>query len=131
MKRHELFVAIALTAQSVPAAAQHMNLPNAPCRNAVVTVEAERCFVHATKAANMVLQQHLSRIRRILGPFESADLEKAQALWAQFREADCSAERDLFGRRTGGPVTYFACLEAWARMRLADLDAIYGWRLAK
>jgi uncharacterized protein YecT (DUF1311 family) len=126
-----LLAAAAILAQRVPATAQHMNEPSAPCRNEAVTADAYDCFASATKAADVRLDDYLAHINRALVPSEVAALERSQSLWMQYREADCSAERGLYGSGTGGPVAYQACLEALDRGRLIDLEASYGWRLSK
>ena len=131
MTSHAALVIAVLIAQCVPALAQHINLPNAPCRDAVVTVDAYGCFADATKASDARMEDYLSRAKRVLGPSEITDLEKSQSLWTQFREANCLAERSLYGGGTGGPVAYQACLEAESHTRLTDLQAVYGWRLEK
>jgi uncharacterized protein YecT (DUF1311 family) len=131
VKARMILAGAALLAQFTPAIAQHMNLATAPCRKPAVTVDAHYCFAAAAKSADAHLGEYLSRVRRSLGPSQIATLDKAQSLWAQFREANCSAERDLYKGGSGGPVTYEACLEAQARTRLTDLRIVYGWQLWK
>jgi uncharacterized protein YecT (DUF1311 family) len=120
-----------LIAPRIPALAQHMNLSNTPCRDAVSTVDAYRCFADAAKATDAHMEDYLSRTKTVMEASEIDGLEKAQALWMQFREANCSAERALYDGGTGAAVAYQACLEEESRTRLADLQAIYGWRLEK
>lgn len=111
--------------------AQHMNAPEAPCQRPASTAGTTVCFIGASKAANEELERVLSRVSEVLSKDEQKDLQEAQRLWLEFRNATCSAERNLYGRGSGAPGAYAACIEAQTRQRSADLKTTYGWLLLK
>jgi uncharacterized protein YecT (DUF1311 family) len=112
-------------------AAQHMNAADAPCHSPAPNTEQTQCFITASKAADNQLNQTYARVRQVLSPDEQGDLQQAQRLWLEFRDANCSAERNLYGSGTAAPMVYAACLEADTRQRTAELKTMYGWRLEK
>lgn len=125
------FVVLSLLLLCCQAAAQHMNAPDAPCRTPASNAEETSCFIAASKAADTKLNEVYSHLRVGLSPEEQKDLQQAQRLWLRFRDADCSAERNLYGSGTAAPMVYAACMEADTRQRAAELKTMYGWRLEK
>ena len=107
--------------------AQHMNSPNAPCRNVAVTIAIENCFDKAYRAADNDLNQRYSQIEKVLQPDDLERLKAAQRLWLQFRDATCNAESDLYKGGTASTPAYSACREELTRQRAAELKTIYGW----
>jgi Lysozyme inhibitor LprI len=71
------------------------------------------------------------RVRKVLSAEEQKELQAAQQLWLQFRDANCAAERHLYERGTAAPMVYAACMEADTRQRTAELNRMYGWRVIK
>ena len=116
---------------AVPSFAQHMNAPDAPCRDVGTTAEATNCFYRAAAEQDRKLNADLRRITLTLSTDEQRDLQEVQTLWSKYRDRTCEAERSLFGAGTGGPVTYQACREALARARIKELRASYWWRVEK
>lgn len=112
-------------------AAQHMNASDAPCQTPASNAEETNCFIAASKAADNKLNATYTRIREMLSSDEQKDLQEAQRLWLRFRDANCSAERNLYGSGTAAPMVYAACMEADTRQRTAELKTMYGWRLEK
>jgi uncharacterized protein YecT (DUF1311 family) len=108
-----------------------MNAPDAPCKAPASNAEETQCFITASKVADEQLNQTYARVRQVLSPDEQKDLQQAQLLWLKFRDANCSAERNLYGPGTAAPMVYAACLEADTRQRTAELKTMYGWRLEK
>ncbi|MGA2237259.1 MAG: lysozyme inhibitor LprI family protein [Terriglobales bacterium] len=111
--------------------AQHMNAPDAPCQAPASNAETTACFVSASKVADEQLNKIYVRIREVLSADEQQDLQEAQRLWLKFRDANCSAERNLYAGGSAAPMVYAACVEADTRQRTSDLKAMYGWRLVK
>jgi uncharacterized protein YecT (DUF1311 family) len=111
--------------------AQHMNAADAPCRDAGSNAEETQCFVTASHTADKQLNETYARVRQVLSPDEQEQLQEAQRLWLKFRDANCTAERSLYGAATAAPMVYAACLEANARQRIKELNTIYGWRVQK
>ena len=58
-------------------------------------------------------------------------MQEAQRLWLKFRDANCSAERNMYGSGTAASMVYAACIEADTRQRTAELKTMYGWRWQK
>jgi uncharacterized protein YecT (DUF1311 family) len=112
-------------------AAQHMNAADAPCKSPASNAEETQCFVRASKVADTQLKETYARVRQILSPDEQRDLQQVQTLWLKFRDANCLAERNLYGSGTAAPMVYAACLEADTRQRTTELKTMYGWRLEK
>jgi uncharacterized protein YecT (DUF1311 family) len=113
------------------ASAQHMNAPDAPCQGPASNAEATACFISASKAADEQLNKIYARIREVLSADEQNDLQAAQDLWLRFRNANCSAERNLYAGGSAAPMVYAACTDANTRQRTTDLKAVYGWRFQK
>ena len=53
----------------------------------------------------------------------------AQRLWIQYRDATCSAERDLYEGGTAAAPAYLAWLEAMTRARTKELVITYAVKL--
>jgi uncharacterized protein YecT (DUF1311 family) len=131
MRKDWLFTFLLLASICNSARSQRMNDPDAPCKDKVVTVESANCLYTAWKKADQNLNDIYSAVRRVLEPDEIENLRIAQRLWLQFRDANCAAEKALYDGGTAiGPV-YNACMEAVTRRRVAELNAMYGWRIEK
>src|ERR1035441_656627 len=76
--------------------AQHMNAPDSPCKAPASNAEMTACFISASKTADERLNKICNRIREVLSADEQRDLQAAQRLWLEFRDANCSAERNLY-----------------------------------
>jgi uncharacterized protein YecT (DUF1311 family) len=113
------------------ASAQHMNAPDAPCQGPASNAETTACFISASKSADEHLNEIYVRIREVLSADEQKDLQAAQRLWLKFRDANCSAERNLYTGGSAAPMVYAACIEADTRQRTIGLKVMYGWRLQK
>jgi uncharacterized protein YecT (DUF1311 family) len=122
---------LCVSASITPAIAQHMNEKSAPCQNLAPDEFQPGCMYSAFQKADRDLNKLYERTLLHLGTTDQRNLRAAQRLWVQFRDADCSAEYHLYGGGSGGPMAKSACLEAVTRQRMADLSAIYGWRIAK
>jgi uncharacterized protein YecT (DUF1311 family) len=110
--------------------AQHMNAQESPSKSPASNADTRACFLQASKAADEPLNKTYGRIREVLSPREQTDLQTAQRLWLKFREANCSAERNLYAGGSGAPTAYDACIEA-SRQRASDFETMYSWRLEK
>jgi uncharacterized protein YecT (DUF1311 family) len=112
------------------ASPQHMNAKDAPCQNGPGAAETQ-CFIEEAHRADVELNLQYNRIHQILSPAEQRQLQAAQRLWIQFRDANCAAERDLYGGGSAASMAYQACIAADTRQRTAELNVMYGWRLEK
>ena len=111
--------------------AQHMNAADAPCRGPASNAEGTRCFIDASHTADKKLNQVYARVGEVLDPDEQKELQAAQRLWLKFRDANCAAERNLYGGGTAVSMVYAACIKADTRQRTAELKMMYGWRVEK
>jgi uncharacterized protein YecT (DUF1311 family) len=126
-----LFFLVGFLAFTSSSMGQHMNAKDAPCQGPSSNAEETQCFISASRNADTEMNQMYNRVRKVLGAEEQEELQVAQRLWLQFRDANCAAERDLYGRGTAAPMVYAACIEADTRQRTAELNTMYGWRLIK
>jgi len=110
--------------------AQHMNAKDAPCQTGS-NAEQTRCFITEARVADQELNLVYNKMRKVLSPTEQSMLQTAQRLWVQFRDANCAAERELYGDGSAAPMVHAACLAADTRQRTAELNVMYGWRLEK
>jgi uncharacterized protein YecT (DUF1311 family) len=70
--------------------------------------------------------------KQVRGKLDGEDekrLVTAQRLWIQFRDANCTAERELYAGGTAAGPVYLACLEAMTRGRTRELRVTYAARL--
>jgi uncharacterized protein YecT (DUF1311 family) len=68
-----------------------------PCKARASNAEMTACFISASKTADERLNKTYNHIRVVLFADEQRDLQAAQRLWLKFRDANCSAERNLYG----------------------------------
>ncbi|MGB7602604.1 MAG: lysozyme inhibitor LprI family protein [Candidatus Sulfotelmatobacter sp.] len=113
-----IFLTLALLA--IPAAGRHMNEKHSPCANVVMTSELTKCLSVARDTADANLNTVYKEIRGRLQGANAENLTKTQRLWIQYRDANCSAERDLYEGGTAKYPVYFACLESMTRGRTRD-----------
>jgi uncharacterized protein YecT (DUF1311 family) len=66
-------------------------------------------------------------LQRSLKPEEYAAFSQAQTRWYPFRQANCSAERDLYTELAVSNLAYAACAEAQTRQRVEDVKIMYAW----
>jgi uncharacterized protein YecT (DUF1311 family) len=114
---------------NLPGMAQHMNEKDSPCAGVAVTVDLENCLVKASDAADATLNAAYRQLRAKLDAANMQRLVAAQRLWIQYRDANCSAERDLYEGRTAASPAYLACLESMTRARTKDLNITYSVKL--
>lgn len=130
LPRFTILAVLVLLTSVGQGSAQHMNAKDAPCQTGPNS-EITRCFFEEAQRADRELNLLYSRIRQILSSTERRQLQAAQRLWIQYRDANCAAERDLYGGGSAAPMVYGACLAADTRERTAELNVMYGWRLEK
>jgi uncharacterized protein YecT (DUF1311 family) len=106
-----------------------MNEPDSPCAKTVVTVDLAACLEKARASADAELNRLYADVRKRLEEDERKQLVAAQRLWVQYRDANCAAEKGLYGNGTGSGPAYLACLEAMTRARTKELQVTYKVRL--
>jgi len=123
--RQLLTLLLAVSAAQMPARSQHMNENDSPCAGVVVTADLSRCLLSAKDAADA---KHNAAYNKIHDKLETADAQRlvaAERLWIQYRDANCSAERELYTGGTASAPAHLACLEAMTRARTKELEIIY------
>ena len=126
-----MYLVLAASLAGIPCFAQHMNDKDAPCREAVATMEMATCFDSALKESDARLNQLYRRVQTVVGGDKLAKLKDAQRIWTKFRDANCDAEYELYRGGSAAPTVKLACLEAMTRHRTEELKVMYGWRLEK
>ena len=129
MLRFILSLVAAVLTENIPLLAQHMNEKDSPCADIVVTVDLVNCLAKARNAADAQLNAVYKSISGKLDATEVKQLITAERLWVQYRDANCIAERDLYGGGTASGPAYLACLEAMTRKRTKELTVTYAVRL--
>jgi uncharacterized protein YecT (DUF1311 family) len=120
---------LAVLAANIPAHAQHMNEKDSPCANVVVTVELANCIANARDAADAQLNAAYKNLRGKLDAADGQRLVTTQRLWIQYRDANCTAECDLYAGGTVSSPAYLACSEAMTRARTKELAVTYAIKL--
>jgi uncharacterized protein YecT (DUF1311 family) len=108
-----------------------MNAKDGPCQTASSGANETSCFVDAYKNSDQELNGLYRRVLTVVNGEELRKLKVAQRLWIEYRDANCSAEYELYSGGSAAPMVKFACLEAVTRHRTEELRVIYGWRLEK
>jgi uncharacterized protein YecT (DUF1311 family) len=129
MTRLILMLMAAVLAANIPARAQHMNEKDSPCANVVVTVELANCLAKASDVADAQLNAAYKNLRGKLVAADAQRLVATQRLWIQYRDPNCTAERDLYAGGTASAPAYLACLEAMTRARTTELAVTYAVKL--
>jgi len=129
MPRLPLALALAAAVVNIPAGAQHMNEKDSPCANVVVTADLAGCLSTARDSADARMNSVYNKIRERLDATRVQRLQAAQRLWIQYRDANCSAERDLYAGGTASGPAYLACLEAMTRARTKELEIMYAVKM--
>jgi uncharacterized protein YecT (DUF1311 family) len=109
--------------------AQQMNEPDSPCAGIAGTSDLVSCLWKAKSKSEAEMNSQYDTIKKRLNSEEAAQLAHAQDLWLKYREANCSAERSLYGLGTAAPPAYLACVEAMTRQRTKELRVTYFVRL--
>ena len=124
-----LMLIAAVLAANLPAPAQHMDQQASPCASVVVTVDLTNCLTNARDAADAQLDAAYKHLHGKLDAADRQRLASAQRLWIQYRDAKCTAERDLYDGGTAASPAYLACLEAMTRARTKELAVTYAVKL--
>ena len=127
MYRLGIFLALLLTALHLPG--QQMNQLDSPCYGIVATSDLVSCLSKANGSSEAAMQSQYDVIKKRLEEDEVSQLAQSQELWLQYRDANCSAEKALYGVGAGAQPAYLACMEAMTRQRTKDLKITYAVRL--
>jgi uncharacterized protein YecT (DUF1311 family) len=129
MARLLLVLTVAVLSANLPIRAQHMNEKDSPCADVVVTADLANCLAKARDTADAQLNAAYKALRAKLAAADDQRLVAAQRLWIQYRDANCTAERELYAGGTAVGPAYLACLEAMSRARKKELAIMYVVKL--
>ena len=100
--------------------------PSDPCNSPRSTLEVNRCAQQEFEAQDRVLNE---TYQKLLGQLNTEyqqgtreRLMKAQRLWIQFRDADCSAQESVYDGGTVHTAVLLQCLRDHTAQRISDLD---------
>ena len=127
--RFFLAMLLAVLLPNIELCAQHMNEKDSPCAQVVITADLVECLAKARDVADTQLNSIYKNVQTRLDASEADHLNSAQRLWVQYRDANCLAERELYGMGTASNPAYLACLEAMTRARTRELQVTYSVRL--
>jgi len=68
-------------------------------------------------------------LRKRLDGSDLKHLIETQRIWISYRDANCSAERELYDGGTGAYPAFLACVEAMTQARTKELHVTYAVRL--
>jgi uncharacterized protein YecT (DUF1311 family) len=107
-----------------------MNESASPCAGVAVTSDLVSCLSKAKDASDAKLNSVYQSLRQKKFDTEDANrLVETQRMWIKYRDANCSAERALYGGGTAAYPAYLACIEAMTRARTKELQITYAVRL--
>ena len=124
-----LILGVLLTLSTPSAYGQHMNEIDSPCAKVLNTAELGDCLSRAMDKADAKLNVLYKEIHNRLQPEDVERLTRTQRLWLQFRDANCTAERELYDGGTAKYPAYYACLESMTRSRTRELQVTYAVKL--
>jgi uncharacterized protein YecT (DUF1311 family) len=87
-----------------PVLGQQMNAKDSPCSEAVATSDSVQCFSKARDSSEMKLTAVYDDLVKKLERRDAESLANVQRLWVEYRDANCSAERDLYEGGSAAPV---------------------------
>ena len=106
-----------------------MNEKDSPCPKAITTSDMVQCYSKAKDSSDAKLTVVYSGVLTRLDPDDAKHPTNVERLWAQYRDATCAAERDLYEGGTAAPVVHLTCLDAMTRARTKELRQTYAVRL--
>lgn len=98
----------------------------AQCDDAKTTLQINECFAKELKKADAELNSVYQSTMKKLEPADAVLLRKAQRAWLVYRDAQCEADRALWGQGTGGPAAFMSCKLELTRKRTAEIQKTYS-----
>lgn len=108
MTRPTLVLLATALAANLPARAQHLEEQDSPCVDVGVTADLVNCLAKARDAADAKLNAAYEQLHAKLDATDGQRLIVTQRLWIRYRDANCSAARDLYDGDTAAPPVYLA-----------------------
>jgi len=97
----------------------------AQCDQAKSTLQINECLAKELKKADAELNRVYRLALKDLQADDAALLRKSQRAWIAYRDAQCEAERALWGGGTGGPAAWMNCKSELTSQRTAEIKNTY------
>jgi uncharacterized protein YecT (DUF1311 family) len=124
MKRILIGVIIVICSLSANAFAQEKKGSEVPCGETGTQAEANACARQEYQKADAEMNKVYGRLMTELADYKGDDqqkLQRAQALWLQYRDANCESESSIYQGGSIRPAVYNSCLASVTRERTRRL----------
>jgi uncharacterized protein YecT (DUF1311 family) len=97
------------------------------CADAATQADMNSCAKAEYDKADAELNRVYQQALQSLAPDHQERLRTAQRAWITFRDADCDCEAFTYDGGSMQPLSYYSCLTAATRERIARLRGLRGW----
>lgn len=125
MRRILFGVIIIICSLSVVSHSQDKRVSSSPCGEYGTQAEANACARREYQKADAEMVALYDRLMTKLAGFgvkHQQRLRRAQALWWQYRDANCESEASIYEEGTMRPAVYYSCLASVTRERVRRLE---------
>jgi uncharacterized protein YecT (DUF1311 family) len=124
MKRILIGVISLICSLSANSFSQEKKGSEVPCGETGTQAEANACARREYQQADAEMNKVYGRLMTELADYEGNDqqkLQRAQALWLQYRDANCESESSIYQGGSIRPAVYNSCLASVTRERARRL----------
>jgi uncharacterized protein YecT (DUF1311 family) len=124
MKRILIGVITVISSLSVNSLSQEKRGSDVPCGDTGTQAEANACARLEYRKADEEMNKLYGRLMTELADYKGDDqqkLQRAQALWLQYRDANCESEASIYQGGSIRPAVYNSCLASVTRERTRRL----------
>jgi uncharacterized protein YecT (DUF1311 family) len=124
MKRILIGVITVICSLSVNSLSQEKRGSDVPCGDTGTQAEANACARLEYRKADEEMNKLYGRLMTELADYKGDDqqkLQRAQALWLQYRDANCESEASIYQGGSIRPAVYNSCLASVTRERTRRL----------
>jgi uncharacterized protein YecT (DUF1311 family) len=124
MKRILIGVITVICSLSANSLCQEKKGSEVPCGDTVTQAEANACARQEYQKADAEMNKVYGRLMTELADYKGNDqqkLQRAQALWLQYRDANCESEVSIYQGGSIRPAVYNSCLASVTRERARRL----------
>lgn len=125
MKRILIGVIIVIVLLSGDSFSQEKKGSEVPCGETGTQAEANACARQEYQKADAEMNKVYGRLMTELADYKGDDqqkLQRAQALWLQYRDANCESESSIYQGGSIRPAVYNSCLASVTRERARRLN---------
>ncbi|MGI9066626.1 MAG: lysozyme inhibitor LprI family protein [Pyrinomonadaceae bacterium] len=120
MKRILIGVIVVICSLSANSLSQEKRGSEVPCGETGTQAEANACARLEYQKADAEMNKLYGRLMTELADYKGNDqqkLQRAQALWLQYRDANCESEASIYQGGSIRPAVYNSCLASVTRER--------------